>query len=68
VEPIEYRAVASGRSVDAEEWLAEFDSGFAAIVGRFARVEPHRRTRAFLLGPLSDVDNGTCWQLAEQVG
>lgn len=68
METIEYRAVAAGHSVDAGEWLAEFDSGFAAIAGRFARVETRRRARAFLLGPLSDVDTRSCWQLAEQPG
>jgi SRSO17 transposase len=59
---------AAGNSVDAEGWLAEFDSGFARIAGRFRRVEPRRRARAFLLGLLSDVDTRSCWQLAEQAG
>jgi len=48
--------------------LAEFDSAFARIAGRFGRVEPRRRARAYLLGLLSDVDTRTCWQLAEQAG
>jgi SRSO17 transposase len=48
--------------------LAEFDTGFAAIAGRFGRVEPRRQARAFLLGLLSDVDSRSCWQLAEQAG
>jgi SRSO17 transposase len=68
VETIEYRAAAAGHSVDAEEWLAEFDIGFAAIASRFGRVEPRRQARAFLLGLLSDVDTRSCWQLAEQAG
>src|SRR5207302_8921849 len=68
VETIEYLAVAAGDSVDAEGWLAEFDSGFARIAGRFGRVEPRRQARAFLLGLLSDVDTRSCWQLAEQAG
>jgi SRSO17 transposase len=68
VETIEYRAAAAGHSVSAEEWLAEFDSGFARIAGRFGRVEPRRQARAYLLGLLSDVDTRTCWQLAEQAG
>jgi len=59
---------AAGHSVAAEQWLAEFDTGFAAVAGRFARVEPRRRARAFLLGLLSDVDTRSCWQLAEQAG
>jgi SRSO17 transposase len=48
--------------------MAEFDTGFAAIAGRFGRVEPRRQARAFLLGLLSDVDTRSCWQLAEQAG
>jgi SRSO17 transposase len=68
VETIEYRTVAAGHSVAAEEWMAEFDSAFARIAGRFGRVEPRRQARAFLLGLLSDVDTRTCWQLAEQAG
>ncbi|MFI6263268.1 IS701 family transposase [Micromonospora sp. NPDC051006] len=48
--------------------MAEFDTGFARIAGRFARVEPRRQARSFLLGLLSDVDNRSCWQLAEQAG
>jgi SRSO17 transposase len=31
-------------------------------------VEPRRRARSFLLGLLSDLDNRSCWQLAEQAG
>jgi SRSO17 transposase len=68
VETIEYRAAAAGHSVDAAGWLAEFDTGFAAIAGRFGRVEPRRQARSFLLGLLSDVDSRSCWQLAEQAG
>jgi SRSO17 transposase len=64
----EDRAAAAGHSVAVEEWLAEFDTGFAAIAGRFGRVEPRRQARAFLLGLLSDVDTRSCWQLAEQAG
>ncbi len=45
-----------------------FDSAFARIAGRFARVEPRRQARTFLLGLLSDVDSRSCWQLAEQAG
>jgi hypothetical protein len=48
--------------------LAEFDTGFAAVAGRFGQVEPRRQARAFRLGLLSDVDARSCWQLAEQAG
>lgn len=59
---------AAGHSVAVEQWLAEFDTGFAAIAGRFGRVEPRRQARAFLLGLVSDVDSRSCWQLAEHAG
>jgi hypothetical protein len=68
VETIEYHAAAAGLSVDAEGRLAQFDTGFAVVAGRFARAEPRRQARAFLLGLLSDVDTRSCWQLAEQAG
>lgn len=68
METIEDRAAAAGHSVAVQKWLAEFDTGFAAIAGRFARVEPRWQARAFLLGLLSDVDTRSCWQLAEQAG
>jgi SRSO17 transposase len=61
-------AAAASDSVDAAGWLAEFDTGFAAIAGRFGRVEPRRQARAFLFGLLSDVDSRSCWQLGEQAG
>jgi SRSO17 transposase len=64
----EDQAAAAGDSVDAGAWLEEFESAFARIAGRFARVEPRRRARAFLLGLLSDVDSRSCWQLAEHAG
>ncbi|GAA1578091.1 IS701 family transposase [Dactylosporangium maewongense] len=68
METIEDRAAAAGHSVAVRQWLAEFDTGFAAIAGRFGRVEPRRQARLFLLGLLSDVDTRSCWQLAEHAG
>ncbi|MFE2882161.1 IS701 family transposase [Streptomyces sp. NPDC059272] len=38
------------------------------IAGRFVRVEPRRRARAFVLGLLSDLPRKNCWTLAEQAG
>lgn len=38
------------------------------IAGRFVRVEPRRRARAFVLGLLSDLPRKNCWTLAEHVG
>jgi SRSO17 transposase len=48
--------------------MEHFDTGFAYIAGRFARVEPRRRARAYLLGLLADVETRSCWQLAEHAG
>jgi SRSO17 transposase len=45
-----------------------FDAAFACIAGRFARVEPRRRARDYLLGLLADVETRSCWQLAEHAG
>lgn len=45
-----------------------FEAGFARIAGRFARVEPRRQARAYLLGLLADVETRSCWQLAEHAG
>jgi hypothetical protein len=40
----------------------------ARIAGRFARVEPRRRARAFLLGLLADLPRKNCWTIAEHAG
>ena len=40
----------------------------AQIAGRFARVEPRRRARAFVLGLLSELRRKNCWTIAEQAG
>ncbi|MFF3141268.1 IS701 family transposase, partial [Streptomyces sp. NPDC057927] len=38
------------------------------IAPRFARVEPRRRAREFVLGLLSDLPRKNCWMLAEHAG
>jgi SRSO17 transposase len=38
------------------------------IAGRFARVEPRRRARAFVLGLVSELRRKNCWTIAEQAG
>lgn len=38
------------------------------IAGRFARVEPRRRTRRLVLGLLSDLPRKNCWTIAEWAG
>jgi SRSO17 transposase len=38
------------------------------IAGRFARVEPRRRARAFVLGLLAGLPRVNCWTIAEHAG
>jgi SRSO17 transposase len=38
------------------------------VAGRFARVEPRRRARAFVLGLLAGLRRKNCWTIAEQAG
>jgi len=48
--------------------MAGLDEVMARIAGRFARVEPRRRARAFLLGLLADLPRKNCWTIAEHAG
>jgi SRSO17 transposase len=61
-------AVAAGLSVDPGRWLEQFDELMGRIAGRFARVEPRRRARAFVLGLLSGLRRKNCWTIAGQAG
>lgn len=45
-----------------------FDSLMARVAGRFARVEPRRRARAFVLGLLAELPRKNCWTIAEHAG
>jgi SRSO17 transposase len=45
-----------------------FDELMFAVAGRFARVEPRRTAREFVLGLLSPAERKNCWWLAEQAG
>lgn len=38
------------------------------VAGRFARVEPRRPARAFVLGLLADLPRKNCWTIAEHAG
>ncbi|MFD1660888.1 IS701 family transposase [Streptomyces caeni] len=40
----------------------------ARVAGRFARVEPRRRARAFVLGLLADLPRKNCWTIAQHAG
>jgi SRSO17 transposase len=62
------RVVAAGRSVDPGRWREIFDGVMGRVAGRFSRVEPRRRARAFVLGLLSDLPRKNCWTIAEHAG
>nr|WP_228121327.1 transposase [Streptomyces fagopyri] len=40
----------------------------ARVARRFARVEPRRRARAFVLGLLAELPRKNCWTIAEHAG
>ena len=61
-------AVAAGLSVDPARWQEKLDELMGRIAGRFARVEPRRRARAFVLGLLSGLRRKNCWTIAELAG
>jgi SRSO17 transposase len=45
-----------------------FDEVMGRVAGRFPRVEPRRRARAFVLGLLADLPRKNCWTIAEHAG
>jgi SRSO17 transposase len=61
-------AVAACHSVDPDRWRQGLDELMGRIAGRFPRVEPRRRARAFLEGLLAGLSRVNCWSIAEQVG
>ncbi|SEE03526.1 SRSO17 transposase [Streptomyces sp. 2224.1] len=60
--------MAAGHSIDSGRWQETFEVLMGRIVGRFVRVEPRRRARAFVLGLLSELPRKNCWTLAEHAG
>jgi SRSO17 transposase len=60
--------VAAGHSVNPAGWRVLFDELMCLVAGRFARVEPRRTARQFVLGLLSPAERKNCWWLAEQAG
>jgi SRSO17 transposase len=60
--------VAAGESVDPAHWQVRFNELLGRIAGRFARVEPRRRVRAFVAGLLAELPRKNCWTLAEHAG
>ena len=60
--------MAAGHSVSPDRWQHAFDELMGRIGARFARVEPRRRARAFVLGLLSGLPRANCWTIAEHTG
>jgi hypothetical protein len=60
--------VAAGGNVDPVRWRAHIDELMSRIAGRFARVEPCRRARRFVLALLSSLPSKNCWTISEHAG
>jgi SRSO17 transposase len=60
--------VAAGHSVDLARWQELFEELLGRVAGRFGRVEPRRRAKAFVLGLLADLPRKNCWTIAEHAG
>jgi SRSO17 transposase len=53
---------------DLAAWIAGLDDLFALVAGRFHRVEPRRRARAYVRGLLAPLAAKNGWTLAEAAG
>jgi SRSO17 transposase len=53
---------------DLAAWVAGLDDLFALVAGRFPRVEPRRRARAYVRGLLAPLAAKNGWTLAEAAG
>jgi SRSO17 transposase len=53
---------------DLALWVAGLDDLFALVAGRFPRVEPRRRARAYVGGLLAPLATKNGWTLAEAAG
>ena len=60
--------MAAGLSVDLDRWRQEFNELMLRIGGRFGRVEPRRRTAAFVRGLLAGLPRVNCQSIAEHAG
>jgi SRSO17 transposase len=68
VRTTEDQTVAAGHSVAPGRWQAGLDELLGRVAGRFGRVEPRRRARAFVLGLLAELPRKNCWTIAEHAG
>ena len=53
---------------DLDAWVAGLEELFAQVAGRFYRVEPRRRARAYVRGLLAPLAGKNGWTLAEAAG
>jgi SRSO17 transposase len=53
---------------DLAAWIAGLDDLFALVAGRFVRVEPRLRARAYVRGLLAPLASKNGWTLAEAAG
>jgi SRSO17 transposase len=60
--------MAAGHSVSPANWQAGLEELLSRVAGRFGRVEPRRRARAFVCGLLADLPRKNCWTIAEHAG
>jgi SRSO17 transposase len=68
VSTTEDQTVAAGHSVDPARWHADLEELLSRVAGRFGRVEPRRRAKAFVYGLLADLPRKNCWTIAEHAG
>jgi SRSO17 transposase len=61
-------AVSHSAEVDPGRWQAGLEELLGRVAGRFGRVEPRRRARAFVLGLLAELPRKNCWTIAEHAG
>jgi SRSO17 transposase len=62
--------VATGHSLDVDpaRWQVALDELLGRVAGRFGRVEPRQRAKAFVCGLLADLPRKNCWTIAEHAG
>jgi SRSO17 transposase len=63
--------VAACHSVEGDDplrWQVGLDEVMGRVDGRFGKVEPRRRARAFLLGLMAGLARVNCWTIAEHAG
>ena len=62
--------MAAGHSVEVDpaRWQVGLEELLGRVAGRFRRVEPRRRAKAFVLGLLAELPRKNCWTIAEHAG